>query len=32
VRRRFGAFQADETAIFIILALALAGFCARRIR
>jgi hypothetical protein len=29
---RFWAFQADETAIFIILALALAGFCVRRIR
>ncbi len=29
---RFWAFQACETAIFIVLALALAGFCAGRIR
>jgi hypothetical protein len=29
---RFWAFQAYETSIFIILALTLAGFCARRIR
>ena len=29
---RFWAFQADETAIFLILALALGGFCVRRIR
>ncbi len=29
---RFWAFQAYETAIFMVLALALAGFCAWRIR